>query len=1485
MSLARFREFVIICLFMMWAGAACAQTCSLRASTLKGCVPTADTLQLTLSGSYASLKISSYTWTFADGTNSSQASLTVVHIYYKRGAYRPSVKVSFTNGASCTATLGTSIRIFDNPIPYFNLPVDTILLCDTGVKYCFKDASHAGQDKAPLKKWLWDFRDGNPFDTVKNPCHAFPYSYIFKTTLRVIDTNACSALFVKDVAVRILPPHLTPKPDFTDSISQSCIIPEAKVTFINKTDTVGRFITRFIWDYDDGTRDTCYLNKASCKGRWSNFIHKYNKAGKYCPVLTISTKYNCGDDSFRIRQCIDVKVFRPEPKVLDTAECFPYNLVRFSANFDPKATYQWNFGDLKSRDNVVTGTYSVTHPYVRPGTNTIYFSSSYGACTFDTVFCRKVKIYGPVARIQLDTSLDRIPFDSLKYIPPSQYPQFFDTCHSPVHYTLRDSLFIPNGDTTFGSYCKATIKEGYDSNFVAYNCLKKEIYDSFAIYSRPILGTKGLYKIKYKNDSLWYKGEPYPKTGKVYKGVYFRNRPLVWDDTDIFSPHCGPPKLIHFTNFSIKYRGHEAGDNFPPGSNDKCRLDFNPSWPYASDSLLYHWDFGEGKLDTSTALKPDRRSKYSTEKLPWHLFLDTGCFIVELKVQDPVTGCRDSVQMSIVLQKPSAKWDAAYDTVKRMDYNKQLELGKTFALRRGFLLEGKPCAKTDQYINMSETLPLCLKREYALVLDSLSGTHRDTCGGKTELVHDWAIDPYGNIQYNDSGWKSIGVAITSNPYCYDTFWYHNYKYIFKLFPQLIPASYKGCPDTKFIFRLAHPEQNGIRLLTVNYKYAFGQDTLIDLGTDTFRYKIIINNLGNPDTVTSTTANPLFPIVDTAHFTYLYDSVKKVFGRPGHFYVRSTITNRFGCMDTSVLDLAIGHYAQLAFSKQKVCVGDTVKFLPTVRYNIPSRYDSLILNKLKGYDFKPWWSDPIGLRHGRKPKYPERIKWDLDGDGTIDDSTHYQPAFVYTKPGNYTVKLYTKDSLNCKWQVLEKNVAIEVISLQAGFTIAPPGPDRFCNPQIFTFKSTSFLVDSPLAGRKKQKIALYVWNFGDGKPPIITTKDSIGYIITHNGTYTVTLTVFSSDSFGSGHKGCSATFSKDVHLEGPNPKFKIIGDTAGCVPFTLKVVDLSQKTSFKDWRLGDGTIVSTTTQDTVLLTYNRVGVFCPRIIGASQVTDSNNVVHFCSDTFPFKNCQFQVRVLPHPKVGLLLSDSIVCVNDPFTLNDKSDTAFKSWKISYGDGKSESLSKKPSLSYSYPNIGNYTIRYSGFGPYCPDSLKKSIKVVDVKAGFEIDTSVIDTPSFHFINTSGNADEYTWIFDDGTAPLTLFNKEGVTHKYETTGSFRICLVARNYHGCSDSVCKELFLDKYIFIPNVFTPGNNDGFNDRYIIVARGENLYHLDIFNRWGQKVFKSDNKNYTWDGSLFNDGHTQCASGAYYFLFHYRLLGEKEKTVEGTVTLIR
>lgn len=86
----------------------------------------------------------------------------------------------------------------------------------------------------------------------------------------------------------------------------------------------------------------------------------------------------------------------------------------------------------------------------------------------------------------------------------------------------------------------------------------------------------------------------------------------------------------------------------------------------------------------------------------------------------------------------------------------------------------------------------------------------------------------------------------------------------------------------------------------------------------------------------------------------------------------------------------------------------------------------------------------------------------------------------------------------------------------------------------------------------------------------------------------------------------------------------------------------------------------------------------------------------------------------------------------------------------------------------------------------------------------------------------------------------------------------------------------------PNIFTP-NQDGSNDQFRpIEIAGIAKWDLQIYNRWGNEVFHSNNVNLFWDGT--NNGK-ECAEGQYYYTIVYEDAYSNTERKSGLVYLTR
>ncbi|MFN8238067.1 MAG: gliding motility-associated C-terminal domain-containing protein [Chitinophagales bacterium] len=119
-----------------------------------------------------------------------------------------------------------------------------------------------------------------------------------------------------------------------------------------------------------------------------------------------------------------------------------------------------------------------------------------------------------------------------------------------------------------------------------------------------------------------------------------------------------------------------------------------------------------------------------------------------------------------------------------------------------------------------------------------------------------------------------------------------------------------------------------------------------------------------------------------------------------------------------------------------------------------------------------------------------------------------------------------------------------------------------------------------------------------------------------------------------------------------------------------------------------------------------------------------------------------------------------------------------------------------------------------------------------------------------------------------------------------FIVTAINRNT-SCSskDSVFVELnelsCSKENIFIPNAFTP-NGDGINDVFIPRSLILKSMKLGIFNKWGNKVFETDDLTQSWDGNYKGQ---PAEPGTYGYFFVGECVQGEKININGNITLLR
>jgi gliding motility-associated-like protein len=91
---------------------------------------------------------------------------------------------------------------------------------------------------------------------------------------------------------------------------------------------------------------------------------------------------------------------------------------------------------------------------------------------------------------------------------------------------------------------------------------------------------------------------------------------------------------------------------------------------------------------------------------------------------------------------------------------------------------------------------------------------------------------------------------------------------------------------------------------------------------------------------------------------------------------------------------------------------------------------------------------------------------------------------------------------------------------------------------------------------------------------------------------------------------------------------------------------------------------------------------------------------------------------------------------------------------------------------------------------------------------------------------------------------------------------------------------------IPNTFTP-NGDGNNDLFTLISYPEvSVFHIWVYDRWGNKVYESTDVNFGWNGLDQYAGNKALNSGVYAYVIQYQTYTSNDKQViGGNISLVR
>ena len=99
-----------------------------------------------------------------------------------------------------------------------------------------------------------------------------------------------------------------------------------------------------------------------------------------------------------------------------------------------------------------------------------------------------------------------------------------------------------------------------------------------------------------------------------------------------------------------------------------------------------------------------------------------------------------------------------------------------------------------------------------------------------------------------------------------------------------------------------------------------------------------------------------------------------------------------------------------------------------------------------------------------------------------------------------------------------------------------------------------------------------------------------------------------------------------------------------------------------------------------------------------------------------------------------------------------------------------------------------------------------------------------------------------------------------------FRI-QASNSYGDHSESNVVSINRPIQLYIPTAFTP-NGDGLNDEFKAVGEGVDFFHLNVYDRWGNLIFESNQIEMGWNGQV----NGQLAQSGFY---SYEIVAEGYK----------
>lgn len=255
----------------------------------------------------------------------------------------------------------------------------------------------------------------------------------------------------------------------------------------------------------------------------------------------------------------------------------------------------------------------------------------------------------------------------------------------------------------------------------------------------------------------------------------------------------------------------------------------------------------------------------------------------------------------------------------------------------------------------------------------------------------------------------------------------------------------------------------------------------------------------------------------------------------------------------------------------------------------------------------------------------------------------------------------------------------------------------------------------------------------------------------------------------------------------------------------------------------------------------------------------------------------VNNLPAPPIAQ--TNSIVCEGQVIILNGSGSAGTFSWSGPSGfNSSSAGATITPATS---ANAGTYTLTVTDANN-CSNSSQAAISVTPLPMA-TVSSPATCLSNDLILNSSGGT-IYAWTGPDN---FNSGNQNVIIPNSSTNMAGTYTVMVTDMQGCTSARTIDIIIDKCqcpVFIPEGFSP-NSDGAHDLFVISCVTDRPTKVEIYNRWGNLVYKSDDYKNDWNGKN-NAGLTVAGgdlpAGTYYYIIK---ISDEDKSRTGFVTLWR